>query len=140
MRPGNILEVVDPKSHTHPRPFPSSSSSISEHSWNFKKNRKKELYYWILLNSLLEWTETGVNYTKILQAAFKRADPKSAKKTVKKQLFVLSGSAGIKAAGVNTLMKLTPAFSQQDCQMANIVSIKWGLHRRLGMSKPLSSL
>jgi len=50
-----------------------------------------------------------VNCINILQAAFTRADPKSAKKTVKpSSFFVLLGSAWVKVAG-RTLMKLTPS-------------------------------
>ena len=41
----------------------------------------------------------GVNFTNVLQAAFTRADPKSAKKTVKLScFFALLGSARVKAA------------------------------------------
>ena len=41
----------------------------------------------------------GVNFNNILQAAFRRADPKSAKKTVKLSSFVaLLGTARVKAA------------------------------------------
>ena len=50
----------------------------------------------------------GVNFTNILQAAFTRADPKSAKKTVKlSSFFALFGSGHIKAAR-KMLVKLTP--------------------------------
>ena len=50
----------------------------------------------------------GVNFTNILQAAFTRADPKSAKKLLNLTVFfALSGSAGVKAAR-RTLVKLTP--------------------------------
>jgi len=50
---------------------------------------------------------TGVNFTNVLQADFRRADPKSAKKTVKlSSFFVLLGSASIKAA-CRMLVKLT---------------------------------
>ena len=49
-----------------------------------------------------------VNFTNILQAAFTRADPKSAKKTVKLSSFiVLLGTERVKAA-CRTLVKLTP--------------------------------
>ena len=44
-------------------------------------------------------TSPGVNFTNILRAAFTHADPKSPKKDSQlKQLFVLLGSAGVKAA------------------------------------------
>ena len=50
----------------------------------------------------------GVNFTKILRAAFTLADPKSAKKVLNLTvLFALLVSAGVKAA-YKTLMKLTP--------------------------------
>ena len=50
----------------------------------------------------------GVNFNNILWAAFMRADPKSAKKTVKLSSFIaLLGSASVKAA-FRMLMKLTP--------------------------------
>ena len=53
-------------------------------------------------------TKPGVNFTNVLRAAFTRADPKSAKKTVKLSSFiVLLGSARVKAA-CRTLVKLTP--------------------------------
>ncbi len=51
---------------------------------------------------------SGVNFINILRAAFTRADPESAKKTVKLLVcFTLLGSALVKAAR-RTLMKLTP--------------------------------
>ena len=46
------------------------------------------------------YSNPGVNFTNILWAAFMRADPKSAKKTVK-QLFALLGSVHLKAACEN---------------------------------------
>ena len=55
-------------------------------------------------------TSHGVNFTIILQAAFTRADPESAKKIVKlpvSSFFPLLGSASVKAAR-RTLVKLTP--------------------------------
>jgi hypothetical protein len=49
-----------------------------------------------------------VNFTNVPQAAFTRADPKSAKKTVKLSSFIaLLGSARVKAT-CRTLVKLTP--------------------------------
>ena len=52
--------------------------------------------------------EPGFNLINILQAAFTRADPKSAKKTVKSSSFLrILGSASVKAAH-RMLMKLTP--------------------------------
>ena len=52
---------------------------------------------------------SGVNFTNILRAAFRHADPKSAKKTVRlSSFFALLGSGRIKAAR-RTLVKLTPA-------------------------------
>jgi len=49
----------------------------------------------------------GVNFVNVLRAAFRRADSKSAKKTVKLSVFfALLGSAFEKAAQ-RTLMKLT---------------------------------
>jgi hypothetical protein len=51
---------------------------------------------------------TGGNFTNILQAAFRHANPDSTKKTVKLSVFfVLLGSALAKAA-CRMLMKLTP--------------------------------
>jgi len=50
----------------------------------------------------------GVNFINILQAAFTRADPKSAKNTV---FFALLGSAHVKAAS-EVLVKLTPGDRQ----------------------------
>ena len=51
---------------------------------------------------------SGVNFTITQRAAFKRTDPKSAKKTVKLSSFIaLLGSARLKAAH-RTLVKLTP--------------------------------
>ena len=51
---------------------------------------------------------SGVNFTNVLPAALTRADPKSAKKTVKLSSFIaLLGSARVKAA-CRTLVKLTP--------------------------------
>ena len=48
---------------------------------------------------LIIFSLTRVNFTKILQEAFTRADPKSAKKTVKLSSFIaLLGSARVKAA------------------------------------------
>ena len=53
----------------------------------------------------------GVNFTNILLAAFMRADPKSAKKTVKLSNFIaLLGSACAKVA-CRMLVKLTPDLS-----------------------------
>ena len=50
----------------------------------------------------------GFNFTNILRAAFRRADPKSAKKTIKlSSFFVLLESALVKAAR-RMLVKLTP--------------------------------
>ena len=50
----------------------------------------------------------GVNFINILRAAFTRADPKSAKNTVKSSSFFAHlESAIVKAAG-KMLMKLTP--------------------------------
>ena len=50
----------------------------------------------------------GVNFINVLQAAFKCANPKSAKKTVKSSsFFALLGSASVTAAR-RTLVKLTP--------------------------------
>ena len=50
----------------------------------------------------------GVNFTNILQAAFTRADPKSAIKLLNLTVFfALLGSASVKAAR-RTLVKLTP--------------------------------
>ena len=52
--------------------------------------------------------KTGVNFTNVLWAAFMRADPKSAKKTVKLSSFIaLLGSASVKAAR-RTLVELNP--------------------------------
>ena len=50
----------------------------------------------------------GFNFTNVLRAAFTRANPKSAKKTVKlSSFFALLGSTSAKAAH-RTLVKLTP--------------------------------
>jgi len=64
---------------------------------------------WRLLNQVCKLRSIpGVNVINVLQAAFARADPKSAKNTVKSSvLFVLSGSLLSKAAR-STMMKLTP--------------------------------
>ena len=62
-----------------------------------------------------------VNFTNILQAAFKRADPTSAKKTVKlSSFFALLGSAHVKATR-RTLVILTPGGQLNK----NIVSPKY---------------
>ncbi len=51
---------------------------------------------------------SGVNFIKVLQAAFTHEDPESALKTVRLSVFFgLSGSARVKSA-CSTLMKLTP--------------------------------
>ena len=50
-------------------------------------------------SGLVKLTQPRVNFTNILQAAFTRTDPKSAKKDSQvTQLFVLLGSALVKAA------------------------------------------
>jgi len=55
--------------------------------------------------------ELGVNFINVQSKAFTRADPKSAKKTVKWSVFfALSGSVGAKASG-RTLMKMTPGLT-----------------------------
>ena len=54
------------------------------------------------------WFRPGVNFTKVLKAAFTPADPESAKKTVKlSSFFALLGSSSVKAAS-KMLVKLTP--------------------------------
>ena len=61
--------------------------------------KKKQSCSNVLLDLEMQFTTSGVNFTNILQAAFMRADPKSAKKCSKiKQHFALLGSAGVKAA------------------------------------------
>ncbi len=51
----------------------------------------------------------GVNFINVLRAAFTRADPESAKKTVKLSVFfALSGSVKSVKAAHRTLVKLTP--------------------------------
>ena len=58
--------------------------------------------------SIFKNVTPGVNFTKIIRAAFYRADPKSAKKTVNLSSFAaLLGSACVKSAH-RTLVKLTP--------------------------------
>ena len=64
-----------------------------------------------LMAQPLGYRTPGVNFTNILRAAFTRADPKSAKKTVKLSSFIaLLGSARVKAAR-RTLVKLTPDYT-----------------------------
>ena len=64
--------------------------------------------YLVQVSSQFEYETPGVNFTNILQAAFTRADPKIAKKTVKFSSFIaLLGSSHVKAAR-RTLVKLTP--------------------------------
>ena len=60
---------------------------------------KMQQIIWSFEPQLPLWN-IGVNFTKILRAAFRRKDPKSAKKTVKlaMQLFAFLGSACVKAA------------------------------------------
>ena len=58
--------------------------------------------------SLINWNRSGVNFTNILRAAITRADPNSAKKTVKLSSFIaLLGSSHVKAAR-KMLVKKTP--------------------------------
>ncbi len=74
--------------------------------WNFES----EIACWKNLKGyeiVLDQRCPSVNLTIILWAAFTRADPESAKKTLKLWVFfALSGSARVKAA-CRTLMKLT---------------------------------
>jgi len=59
--------------------------------------------------------ESGVNFTNILWAAFKPADPESAKNTVKLSVFFgLLGSGRTKAAR-RMLVKLTPGVNPKEC-------------------------
>jgi len=63
--------------------------------------------------------KSSVNFINILQAAFTRTDPNSAKKTDNlTAFFVHLGSARVKAAH-RTLMKLTPGFHFCDASFSN---------------------
>ena len=83
-----LISSISPTFYVHSFEAFKGSSSVSRFTFNFLAH--------------------GVNFTNVLRAAFTRADPKSAKKTVKlSSFFALLGSASVKAAR-RTLVKLNP--------------------------------